>query len=248
MSSPDDIAKLLPINDIYKDIAQPTARQVGGALESTAKVARLLLAPIEYLAAYGERWQRYLERVAQLVPEDRRIEAHSQIVGPVLEGLRYVDEKNVIAELFVNLLARAIDSERVSEAHPAFASIISQISADEAQIIYRLHQRSFTRRTYSAYDAQTNTFSGEQLLSDEFPTEELIFPQNYLIYIDHLHSLNIAGMWQQGNQEPVCEGDPIQQVGVNINSRAQLTTFGEMFACACVPSELPDSLSNLNDQ
>ena len=84
----------------------------------------------------------YSERVAQLVPEDRRIEAPAQVVGPVLEGLRYVDEHNVIAELFVNLLARSIDSDRVSEAHPAFASIISQLSSDEALIIYMLYKKS----------------------------------------------------------------------------------------------------------
>lgn len=248
MSKPEDIGKLLPIGEIYKDVAQPAARQVGGALESTAKVARLLLAPIEYLAAYEERWQRYLERVAQKVPEDRRIEAPSQVVGPVLEGLRYVNEQDVIAELFVNLLARAIDSKRVSEAHPAFASIISQINTDEAQIIYRLHQRSFIRRTYSALNAQTNTFSGGQLLSDEFPVEKLIFPENYLTYIDHLHSLNLAGMWQQGNQEYVYDEESRQQIGVNINSKAQLTTFGEMFARACVPDQLPDELFEMNNQ
>ena len=203
MNELEEIGKLLPINDIYKDIAQPTAKQVGGALESTAKVARLLFAPIEYLAAYSERWQRYLERVAQIVPEDRRIEAQSRVVGNVLEELRYVDEQNVIAELFVKLLASSIDSKHVSEVHPAFSRLIAQLNTDEAQIIYRLHQRSFIRQTHSTYDEQTNTFSNEQLLSDEFPTEELIFPQNYLTYIDHLHGLNLAGMWQQGNQEPV---------------------------------------------
>lgn len=247
MNKPEDIGKLLPINEIYKDVAQPAARQVGGALESTAKVARLLLAPIEYLATYGERWQRYLERVSQIVPEDRRIEAQSQVVGPVLEGLRYVNEEDAIAELFVNLLARSIDSERVSEAHPAFASIISQINTDEAQIVYRLHHHSFVRRTYSPYNAQTNIFSGRQLLSDEFPTEKLIFPQNYLTYIDHLHSLNIAGMWQKGNQETVYDNESEQQIGVNINSEARLTPFGKMFARACIPDKLPDSLFKTTD-
>lgn len=136
MDKPEDIAKLLPLSEIYKDLAQPAVKQVGGALESTAKVARLLLAPIEYLAAQSDRWQRYLERIAKQVPEERRIEAHPQVAGPVLEGLRYVDEHNIIADLFVNLLARAIDHDRVSEAHPAFASIISQLSSDEAQIIF----------------------------------------------------------------------------------------------------------------
>ena len=244
MSVPEDIGKLLPINDIYKDVAQPTARQVGGALESTAKVARLLLAPIEYLAAvYGERWQRYLERVAHLVPEEKRIEAKPQIVGPVLEGLRYVDEDNVIAELFVNLLARSIDSERASEVHPAFATIISQISPDEALIIYELHQRTFIRRSYSPYNAQEDTFGSETLISNEFPVNKLIFPQNYLVYLEHLHSLNIAGIWEQGNQEPVYGEDQGQQVGVNITSRAQLTKFGRLFARVCVPAELPSFIS-----
>ena len=60
MDKPEDIAKLLPFNKIYKDLAQPAAKQVRAALESTTKVARLLLAPIEYFPAQGDRWQRYL--------------------------------------------------------------------------------------------------------------------------------------------------------------------------------------------
>lgn len=242
MSGPEDIGKLLPLNDLYKDLAQPAAKQVGGALESTAKVARFLVAPIEYLAAHSDRWQRYLARVAQIVPEDRLIEAQSRVVGPVLEELRYVDEQDVIAELFVNLLAKSIDSEHVSEVHPAFSRIITQLNADEAQIIYRLHQRSFIRKTHSAYDEQTNTFSHKQLLSDEFPTKELIFPKNYLTYIDHLNGLNLAGMWQQGNQEPVYDDESKKQTGVNITSESRLTPFGKMFARACIPDKLPDSI------
>jgi hypothetical protein len=36
------------------------------------------------------------------------------------------------------------------------------------------------------------------------------------MYIDHLHSLNLAGIWQDGNQEPIMEGTPPRQTGVNI--------------------------------
>lgn len=55
MDKPEDIAKLLPSNKIYKDLAQLAAKQVRAALESTTKVARLLLAPIEYFAAKRDR-------------------------------------------------------------------------------------------------------------------------------------------------------------------------------------------------
>ncbi|MEO1671116.1 MAG: DUF4393 domain-containing protein [Cyanobacteria bacterium J06631_2] len=242
MNKSEDIAKLLPLNEIYKDIAQPAAKQVGGALESTAKVARLLLAPIEYLAAQSDRWQRYLERVAEQVPEERRIEAHPQVAGPVIEGLRYVDEQNVIADLFINLLARAIDQDRVSEAHPAFASIISQLSSDEAQIIFWLQKKHYVYRQYSAFNSEQGTFSAKQVIKNEFPIDRLIFPENFVIYMDHLYSLNLAGIWQEGNQEPIFEGEPAIQIGVNITSYAQLTSFGRMFAQACIPEELPDSV------
>ncbi|ALF55792.1 hypothetical protein ACX27_27760 [Nostoc piscinale CENA21] len=243
MDKPEDIAKLLPLSDIYKDLAQPAAKQVGGALESTAKVARLLLAPIEYLAAQSDRWQRYLTRIAEQVPEERRIEAHPQVAGPVLEGLRYVDENNVIADLFINLLARAIDRDRVSEAHPAFASIISQLSSDEAQIIFWLRKKRFLYRQYAAFNSEQKTFSAKQVIENEFPTNKLIFPENFAVYMDHLHSLNLAGIWQQGNQEPIFEGEAAIQTGVNITSYAQLTSFGSMFAQACVPEKLPDSIA-----
>ncbi|MEM9121418.1 MAG: DUF4393 domain-containing protein [Cyanobacteria bacterium P01_F01_bin.56] len=239
MNKSKDIAQLLPLNDLYKDIAQPAAKQVGGALESTAKVARFLLAPIEYLAAQSERWQRYLQRVAEKVPEDRRIEAHPQVTGPVLENLRYVDEQNIIAELFVNLLARAVDRERVSEAHPAFASIIAQLSSDEAHIIFYLREKRYLYKQYSAFDAQKNLFSKRETTRNEFPIHRLIFPENYEVYMDHLHSLNLAGIWQEGNQEAIWEGKPSRQTGVNITSYACLTSFGEMFAQACVSEELP---------
>jgi hypothetical protein len=247
MDKPEDVAKLLPLSEIYKDVAQPAAKQVGGALESTAKVARLLLAPIEYLAAQSERWQRYLKRIAEQVPEERRIEAHPQVAGPVLEGLRYVDENNVIADLFVNLLARAIDQDRVREAHPAFANIISQLSSDEAQIIFWLRKKRYLYRQYAAFNTEKATFSARQIVENEFPTDRLIFPENFAVYMDHLYSLNLAGIWQEGNQESIFEGEPAIQTGVNITSYADLTSFGRMFAQACVPEELPSSLTKPNN-
>jgi Abortive infection alpha len=204
----------------------------------------MIVAPIEYLAAQNDRWQRYLRRVADQVPEEKRIEAHPQIAGLVLEGLRYVDEHNIIADLFINLLARAIDNDRVNEAHPAFASIISQMSSDEAQIIFWLRKKSYLYRQYSVFNSEKRLFSVREVIENEFPTDKLIFPENFEVYMDHLYSLNLAGIWQEGHQEPILEGDPAIQIGVNITSYAQLTSFGKMFAQACVPEKLPDSIIN----
>jgi len=223
---------------LYRDLAQPATREVGEALGNAVKVARFALAPIDYLAAQHQRWERFLERLAKKVPEERRIEAHPQIAGPVFAGLQYVEETGINAELFINLLARAIDRERVSEAHPAFAQIISQLSPDEALILFRLKQQPYVFRQHAVYHPDSNTFEPRTTTDNEFPLHELVFPENFGLYMDHLHSLNLAGIWQEGNQEPIMEGTPSRQTGVNIRSLIMVESFGKMFAQACVPDEL----------
>ena len=60
--------------------------------------------------------------------------------------------------------------------------------------------KSFKRMLY-------RTFAPRELIENEFPVSELVFPQNFNLYMDHLHSLNLAGLWQDGNQEPIEEGE-----------------------------------------
>jgi hypothetical protein len=143
--------------------------------------------------------------------------------------------------MFVNLLARAIDKERVHEAHPAFVRIIAQLSPDEATILYHLKKRTFLFRQHATYNSESNTFSSRTVLENEFPIGELAFPQNFGMYMDHLHSLDLAGIWQQGNQEAIMEGNSKVQTGVNITSVITLTSFGNLLAKACVPDEFENS-------
>ncbi len=238
MSGLDDLGNALPIKDIYEDLAKPAVREAGSAIGNVVKVARFILAPIDYLAAQHGRWQRYLERVAQKVPDEKRIDAHPQLAGPVLEGLRYTEEGSLTAELFLNLLARAIDRDRVDEAHPAFASIIAQLSPDEALVLYHLRKRPFKLTQTAALDPDVRLFSPRTTVENEFPTRELAFPNNFFMYMDHLHSLNLAGVGQQGNQEATYEESPRRQTGVIIRSSIALTPFGELFSKACVPEDL----------
>ena len=58
-----------------------------------------------------------------------------------------------------------------------------------------------------------------------------------LIHIYHLYSLNVAGTWQEGNQEPIMDSENKDQIGIVIKSRTKLTEFGELFVRSCVPDE-----------
>ncbi len=238
MAWEDELAKKVPIEAAYNDVASPVAKQVGSALESTAKATRWLIAPIDYLAAQNDRYQNYLQRISEKVPEKNLIEGHPQIVGPALDGLKYLPQEDIITELFINLLSRAIDKERVSEAHPAFTQIINQLSPDEAVVIYYLSKQSYKYLTFAAFNKESNTFSPREIRNNQFPVEYLANPGSYSFYMDHLYSLNLAGIWQQGNQTPIIDTETEKQIGVEINSLAQLTPFGQLFSKACIPEDI----------
>lgn len=236
-----DLLKLIPSEELYKDAAQPALRQVGDSLERVIKATRFILAPLEYLAAQHDRWERYLEKISKNVDEVNMINGHPQIVIPSLEGLNYAEEGSIITELFINLLSKAIDKTKLDLAHPAFPKIIQQLSPDEAVILFYLKKQPYSLREQSDFNSSKHQFTNRRTIREDFPVSKLIFPQHIWLYMNHLHSLNLAGTYQIGNQEMIMSPDSKEQIGVYINSRRMLTDFGQLFSKACIP----DSFSAL---
>lgn len=69
------------------------------------------------------------------VPADRRCSPALSIAGPALEAMRYTANEEELQNLFANLLAASMDSDKSSMVHRAFVDIIRNISSDEAKII-----------------------------------------------------------------------------------------------------------------
>jgi hypothetical protein len=239
MSLLKEIARLIPAEQIYGDAAQPALQQIGASLEKVTKAARFLLAPLEYLAAQHDRWERYLARISDNVQRDNMIEGHPQILIPALEGLGFCQEDSLVAEMFINLLSKAIDRTKLDLAHPAFAKIIQQLSSDEAVILYYLKTKSYWVKEQCDFDHSKHLFFNRRIISEEFPTGSLSFPNNLWLYMDHLYSLNVGGTWQVGNQEAMIDEATKTQTGVYINSERRLTPFGQLFCTACVPDKFP---------
>ena len=122
---------------------------------------------------------------------------------------------------------------------------LAQLRPDEGLILFHLKKKSYTYRQHAEFDHQKKTFCPRTLIENEFPVSDLVFPQNFEMYMDHLHHLDLAGVWQNGNQEPTYAVQPGVQTGVNINSVIRLQSFGNLFARACVPDVLPtNSMAN----
>jgi hypothetical protein len=120
---------------VYKDAAKPAVTAAGGML---GRLVRLALRPIELLAQGGERLMSAVERKLSGVPEDRLLPAPATIAAPA--ALHYAllgdgDETSQLREMFENLLVSSMDSNTAASAHPAFVSMISQLTPDEAWIL-----------------------------------------------------------------------------------------------------------------
>jgi hypothetical protein len=231
----EEVVKQLPVKQIYDDGASGATKQVGHTLSDVAKAVRLSLFPIQVLAALQDRAERFIDRSIRRVPNERRISPAPQVVGPVLEGIRYETEGTPIDEMFSQLLSRAVDSERVNEAHPAYPILIKQLSTDEAKILSMLHTATYDYVHTRSYDAATALFTGLPTIEvDALPKTNLSFPKNVPFYFEHLYQLGLAGIFQVGNQEPLYDGPPqTKQIGIRVRSKYRLTELGSRFVKAC---------------
>lgn len=123
------------VNKVYDDSLSPLLKQLGEFGEDVAKTGRLILAPFQVLAAQQDRFARWAKQIAEAVPEERRQEPTPEIAIPVLRSLAYLPDDNVLADMYLELLTRAMDKDRSGEAHPAFIRIIEQLAPDEVLLL-----------------------------------------------------------------------------------------------------------------
>jgi demethoxyubiquinone hydroxylase (CLK1/Coq7/Cat5 family) len=69
------------------------------------------------------------------VPEEHLTQPKASIAAPVMQGLTWSLDEPDLKEMYLNLLATATDDRRTATAHPSFAEIIKQLTAEEAKTL-----------------------------------------------------------------------------------------------------------------
>lgn len=235
-SAIEELAKQLPIKAAYEDGLSSSMQETGKALTDIIKVLRLALLPIQFGAALQDRYAKFLDHSIRRIPEGNRIRPAPQILGPALEGIRYEPEGTRIDQMFSQLLSRSMDKSRVSEAHPSFPHLIRQLSADEAQLLSKLNGTAFKHVYTKDIDVNNGTLKNAKVEKDELPTDILDFPANAAFYVEHLYSLGLAHVIQDGQQEPIVKDNT--QTGVRVRQKYELTPMGRRFVTACTDTKV----------
>lgn len=251
---PNEIAALAKVaskvaTEAYGDLAAAPLKQAGKLGEDIVKTIRLALFPVQFGAALQDRLAGYIDRAVRQVPEPRLIVPIESIVLPVAEKLRFQEADNPITELYINLLSRAMDGERVGEAHPAFVGVISQLAPDEVLFLEQLSKHSYTLvlRMDEGWRTPDQNETENAFNTSDMPTaliersNRIIFdykslnqPEMFYIFLEHLYHLGLV----QYVNEPSNNGE---YRGYNRKRDyprfvfIRLSSFGALFYKACVP-------------
>jgi hypothetical protein len=192
-------AKLLP--EVYKDALQPAMREVGTTL---GRVVRMSLAGVRGAAWSWERAEAWVEATVEerlhrrKTPEERVIPPPPQLAAGVIRGVQAVgdDGDGTLRDLFANLLATAMDRESAILAHPAYASILSQITPDEAKILLAVGSNRYRRilwkvTTYLVKTSGQIDYSSQQAFVPLKKVVDLENPFALESYVDNLARLGI---------------------------------------------------------
>ncbi|WP_367755235.1 DUF4393 domain-containing protein [Flavobacterium sp. WC2430] len=208
----------LPTKEIYKDLFQPGMTKVGEALSTVLDSANLILLPLKLINQRSKLYfdvniKRYSEKLEN--PNLTLTQVQPYVGLPILEKLTYL-EQNELSESFLNLLAKASFEETSNLVHPAFITILNNLSADEAKILFHYYLKDriplielYIRRykeeikkpdeeaktrdnikrliDYSFQDREEVFIEYAKNLTGIENEVDLIFPKNIDLYIDNLY-------------------------------------------------------------
>lgn len=246
LKTAEGIFKAVPV---YQDAIQPAAQEVGKGLLVVAQTVNVALSPLKAIVWGYKQIEEYLqtELVQKLskIPESRIVSPNLNVAGPIVEALKFTGHDETLRELFTNLLATAMDSERINQAHPAFASIIQQLTSDEAKIL-----KQFTRSTVyplvTIYEKvlRNRLIRNYSLLGDIAKCTNPDLVSSYLDNLIRLGLMEIRDSYDRKDEfyDRIKSSSKIKEIierhseeGVEfLYKEITLTNFGIQFCRACV--------------
>jgi hypothetical protein len=219
-------------NKAYDHAAEKFMRGLGDMGGDIADTARHLVSRL--LALGRDRFDRWFDEVTQAVPPDRRRAAPPEIVGPALQELVFMEEKNPLSQLYLELLKKATDKATPESAlHPGFTKILGELSPQEAWALYLAKKENVIAK----WELPANAIMAmpNPNLSDLKKEKRITFitgmERVYELNIYHLIALNMLKWLRIGSHHPLGSTGRATIMGLG------LSEFGRAFVDTCIPED-----------
>ena len=122
---------------------EETGKQLAQTAQTVTTLVNVVLLPIAAVNFGYKKAKEYFqsefrddfERITKRIPKGLIVEPTPSIAAPILQGLAFSHEEKDLKEMYLKLLATAMDEQRMSTAHPAYVEIIRQLTPLEAQAL-----------------------------------------------------------------------------------------------------------------
>ena len=118
-----------------REAFNPALGELGNIATTVVKSVNAALMPFRLAIWAADVAENYIKQSVSEklkdVPAERIIAAAPEIQAATYMGLQLAGHSPELREMYVNLLATAMDSQTAMKAHPAFAECIRQMTPDE---------------------------------------------------------------------------------------------------------------------
>jgi len=252
------------VKQVVEVVKEPVSNLVNPVTETAgqrlSEIVNLVFTPIELAKIYKDHkldiFKDSLNAKIDLIPEDKRVSPPLNIVGPALEAAKFYIEDESLREMFAELIASAMNSDKAGLAHPSFEAIIRQLSPLDAKFISMFKYQS----TYPTCDLQAtkegtvtpfiNTlfdfkerqieFSNDEYLNltsslDNLMRLGMIFKNMEILTLDYDYEIfKNSSVYEECVQ--VANNNDLGMLKI-LKSRIELTSFGWNFFKCCIAQE-----------
>lgn len=144
-------------------------------LNAADQVGKSIISLLGFPLLYGEKYTSYvlestkrkLKNRLEKIPTEHLHQAFPRMLIPLLQEIYISADQDLLQDMFIQLLASSMDSAKDEFIHPAFISIIKNLSPLEAKILKESIKVKNTQ--FPAYEIRLQV-PGGKIISPEYPS------------------------------------------------------------------------------
>lgn len=189
------------LTEAYKDLVSPTAEPVGVMLSLLPRTIRLGLSKWEKWIVNGEESLKLtaqaLQKKVESIPAEKQCEPEPYIAVPAIQQISYCYDSSELRDMYANLLASSMNTDKKWNVHPGFVDIIKQLTPDEAKILRVLPKTTMFYKPLVDLQVEMGNIKGQRTICRNYTNAfDTICdaPQNTSQYLENLDRLKLINI------------------------------------------------------
>lgn len=127
------------VPDLYDDALKPATQESGKTLALIPRAINAALVPLRQWIAEREyklaETEKLLAQKLEHIDENKIVTPEAYVAVPAIQAISYSMDSEELRNLYANLLAKSMNIDTKDSVHPAYVSIINQMTPLDAKIL-----------------------------------------------------------------------------------------------------------------